>query len=425
MNNDQLLEQTIESVLHLVGYENFLPMSRLLNKPSQSFVFPNALKEYSFLSPDVIFRDDGNIVIEEVNGSNAASSGTLADGVTKRAQHMAETALTRGLPPPCVCLLAHSSTFRLPGEFYSRTYLFALRLSPHYSVAVRNTDEPLGDEEVSVVVGAIPTLARYCEVRGGCLWYKGRKVAFAQNPNLLPELVRLGVLLRDGNGYKVDCGIFHEGAKGVVAVHDRTLQQTLAGNTGFTALQTIEATSWEDARTAVAKLHARGAHAVGKVNAGSQGCGIRFFPAHKATEVEHRLAEIRASANEKYSCADESSLFPLRFFEFAAARRYKMSDGGHLGNLRFETHVSPGRTEVIPNGMRLCPGPFAEATFSLDGVLSNVSGRNHGLKYVRTPFGTHASGKSELEWAGVSLAELEVAAAACAAWAEAAIAYKT
>ena len=101
-----------------------------------------------------------------------------------------------------------------------------------------------------------------------------------------------------------------------------------------------------------------------------------------------------------------------------------MADGGHLWNLRFETHVSPGRTEVIPNGMRLCPGPFDENTFGLDGVLSNVSGRNHGLKYVRTPFATHACGSSELEWAGVTSYELEAAAAACAAWAEAAVASK-
>jgi hypothetical protein len=229
-------------------------------------------------------------------------------------------------------------------------------------------------------------------------------------------------LARAGNSYACDLGIFHEGGAGVIVGHDKALQQRFADAAGFRSLRCAEAASEEDALAAIADFNAAGITAVGKINSGSQGCGVRFFPPGETTAHVHQLHEMRADASKKYGASAEQSLWPIRFFEFCRSSDYRLNDGGHLWDLRMEVHVSPNITTAIPATMRLCPSPFDGTDFHPACVVSNVSGRTTGSRFLRMPFAAHDQGKeTELEWCGVGESRLAAAAESCARWSELAV----
>ena len=128
---------------------------------------------------------------------------------------------------------------------------------------------------------------------------------------------------------------------------------------------------------------------------------------------------MREQALKAYGEQADATALPVRLFEFAASTRYQLGTGGHLWDVRVESHVSPGITVLIPTSMRICPEPFDPGSFRRAAVVSNLSGRSCGLEFVRTPFARHESGKTELEWAGVSEQKVVAAMRSLANWCEA------
>jgi len=288
-------------------------------------------------------------------------------------------------------------------------------------VRARSFSGTLGTEQISVVIGPISELVKRLERRGAALEYLGRPVWFAANANILPALQRAGKVQRNGSGFNVDSRVFHEGARGVEVALDKGEQQRCAAGTGLTALQYAEFDSWDGARDGIARWHREGLTAVAKINNGSQGVGVEFFPPEDPGLVKAGIVGMREQALMAYGAEADLTALPLRVFEFAASTRYKLGDGQHLWDVRVEAQVSPGATVLIPTSMRVCPEPFDPGKFQRGAVVSNLSGRSHGLQFVRTPFSDHPTGGTELEWAGVSEQKLVAAMQAVANWCEAAL----
>lgn len=202
---------------------------------------------------------------------------------------------------------------------------------------------------------------------------------------------------------------------------DKAEQQRVAVSTGLTPLRYEEFASWESLSAGIRRWHDEGFTPVGKINSGSQGVSISFFPLHQAASIEEELRSMREDALKAYGPAADKTALPVRLFEFAASTRYQLPDGGHLWDVRVECHVSPGHTTLIVDTLRICPVPFDMQKFSRDSVVSNLSGRKAGLQFVRTPFALHESGVTEIEWAGVSEKHLSAAMAALANWCQAAL----
>jgi hypothetical protein len=336
---------------------------------------------------------------------------------------MVETWLPRGVQKPCVALLAHADKTGLKAEFHIRKTLFAneLRVAGVGSVEERIAGESLGDEDIAVIIGPISALLNHLTVSDGALHYKGRKVGFASNPNVIPALQRTGEIQRTATGFGVDTSIFHEGARGVEIALDKAEQQRVAVGTGLTPLRHVECPAWDCVAEEIRTWHNQGFTPVAKVNNGSQGVGIAFFPPQQASCLEQELRSMRKQALIAYGPEADKTALPVRLFEFAASTRYQLPDGQHLWDVRIECHISPGTTVLIPDSMRICPAPFRRQEFSHDSVLSNLSGRASGLDFVRTPFAYHKPDLTELKWCGISEEKFASAMSAFANWCESAI----
>lgn len=379
------------------------------------FDFLNQCVDFSFAGIDLIFRDDGMLVLQEANGSNAASTGGLSDGLTRRARHMADTAIgRRGIQPGSAILLPYANSTGLRPEFHARQELLAEMLSERGLEGVRPVAAgvAVASHETPVVVGPMNAFLPHLTVGEGQLAYDGKPVAFATNPNILPALQRA---IGKAEAY-FDTNLFHEGSRGVRVALDKTLQQRLAEGTSFTALDCEECSSWDAACDTIERWLDADRVPVAKIARGSQGVGVEFFPDRNRGAIRRRISAMRDSALQAYGPRADDTALPVSLFEFAPSTRYRLGDGGHLWDIRVEAHITPGRTTLIPTSMRLCPAPFNGA-FARESVLSNLSGRNFGMRFVRLPFAAHASGGcTELEWAGVDEVRFTAAMSAVAAW---------
>ena len=162
------------------------------------------------------------------------------------------------------------------------------------------------------------------------------------------------------------------------------------------------------------------------MNAGSGGAGIEFFPpSMNEQEVRARLDMLVDSVLVKYGPNAERTLYPIRFFEFAQSTDYDLYGNKHLWDMRIECLINPGYIEVTPCVIRLCPAPFNRETFDRDGVVSNLTGREPTLRYMRAPSAIRKSrGYPVLKEIGVTAEILDRVIKSCAAWSEAAWVYK-
>lgn len=420
MTTERELIEMLEGVMRACGQE-VSGIADLVGEPARVFSYSNCLNEFGFFAIDLIFGQAGTVVLQESNGSNGASTGMLPDGQARRAKHMARAALARGLATPCVALLAHADKTGLKAEFYARQMLFVdeLRMAGVGRVKARGFDETLGAEDISVVIGPMTELVKRLERRGSVLEYLGRPVRFAANANILAALQRSGKVEKNVSGFNVDTGIFHEGERGVRVVLDKCEQQRRAAGTGLTPLRFEEFGSWGGALDGVAKWHGKGWTVVAKISNGNQGVGVEILPPCDPGVARAAIESMREQALRAYGVEADSTALPVCAYEFAASTQYKLKGGGHLWDLRVEAHVSPGSTVLIPTSMRICPEPFDSGKFQRAAVVSNLSGRSHGLEFVRTPFSDHPAGGTELEWAGVSEQTLVAAMESVANWCEA------
>lgn len=405
------------------GEESGPPTSVDVDPPTESPVgIETETDGYGIFLLDVTVTDEGKIHLIEANGSNAALSSSVLSKDDRRANHMYHSFMNKKKPPGKVsAILAYQPKILHLAEFFGRAGIFAQRISEHHSTSLCNVEENLGEEEVSIVCGAIPDLASHITRNGNLLYYKNRPVVFGSNPNLLPELARRGSIRRQHNWYDLDTFFYHDG-KCTPLVHDKGLQQDIAQDTGITPLHYELASSEAECLQVISRFHMNNRSAVGKMNAGSGGAGIEFFPPTlPREETEKRLKTLFESVVLKYGENSRATMFPIRFFEFAQSSSYDLYGEGHLWDLRIQCLIYPNYTEVTPCVMRLCPKPFDSKTYDRDGVLSNLTGReptNVG-RFMRSPAAMRRSQPcSVLDAVGIDKKRLNAIVNSCAKWCE-------
>lgn len=337
----------------------------------------------------------GAPVCHEVNGPNAVGSDALtgdsalrADVEARHAVHRAEELGHVGaggrVARPIATVHAHQHwpAFRTGGEFYPRVLRFAERLEgawPDATVCLRGAGEASGDEHVAVVVGDVPSVAAHLEVdpATGRFHHRGRPVVFLGNPNLVPELLRTGKLAAvDGTLAGADLRTFHAWRL-LDVVHDKVLQQALLRGTGIAPLRCFAAWSRDDALRETRRLLATGP-VVLKPHGTSGGAGVHVVvPAMRDEEIHARLDLVVSDCVRKYGAGAETTVLPIRGFEFVRSTGYPMGDGDHLWDLRVAVLFEPGIAKVFPVSLRIAPEPFDAAAFHerRDQWVSNVSGR--------------------------------------------------
>jgi len=351
------------------------------------------IDDWGIVFLDLALDRHGELTCHEVNGPNAVGSDALTGDSIARARNEAAQAVRRAhdlglltdgkLRRPVVTVHAHQhwAFFRTGGEFFPRVADFAEaleRMLPGQRVVVREAGDPLADEHVSVMFGEVPRIAAALDLgRRDHFDFHGRPVIFAGNPNLLPELVRLGKIHAH---YSAELGpgmrVFPAWRLTPI-IHDKALQQRLLRGTGIRPQRHFEATTLADA---IAKT--RGAlehHAVVlKPNGTSGGAGVHVIvPGMSDEQIRARIDALMSDCRNKYGANVEQMIWPLRGFEFIPSTGYPMPDGGHLWDLRIAVQFEPGRAFAYPVSIRFAPKPFDAASFhdDRDQWISNVSGR--------------------------------------------------
>lgn len=390
------------------------------DKFDRSFRFPTPTVDgFSYFLLDITQTAEGRFHLIEANGSNAALSSSIVGRDDRRSRHMHMSYISRKTPQgQAVCLLTHQKALIHFAEFYLRAGNFARLLAEDQNVHLRDSSEELGDEEITVVVGAITDIAPMVTKEGDSLFYKGRPVGFASNPNLLAELVRLGTLSVQSRGYDIDDSIFHEG-QCVPLVHDKGLQQMITENTNITPLRWSEGHDIDSCMRVIENFRADRIVTVGKMNAGSGGAGIQIFTPEMDMEQSRKtMISLVESAHSKHGSGVNRTLFPVRFFEFAQSTFYEVYGHPHLWDMRIQCLIQPGIVEVTPCVIRLCPKPF-DGSYLWDTVVSNLSGRDPQLAhlFLRSPFANRRSQPiTVLEGIGMTDDSLHILMEACAKW---------
>jgi len=358
------------------------------------------LDDYGMLFIDLTLdAADGSLVCHEVNGPNAVGSDALTGDSTARAENEARQAVRRvrefgyvnadgSLGTKVVTVHAHQhwQFFRTGGEFFPRVARFAdilESLVPGNTVSCLSANDALGEDDVSVVMGDVPAVCANITVnpQNGMFEYLGRPIVFMGNPNLIPELERIGrvshlcrtsgeVNLRPMHAWRL-CGL----------VHDKAGQQDLFDNTGVRPLRHFTAGSVEEALQKSKEMLATGP-VVLKPSDTSGGTGVCVVvPGMTDSEILGALETLQSECREKYGENIEDVIFPVQGFEFVRATSYPMDDGDHLWDLRMAVLFEPGKAFAYPVSLRLTPEPFDNATFHTNRRqwISNVSGRRETL----------------------------------------------
>jgi hypothetical protein len=412
------LELAVSSVGH-----SFPRLSRLV-EPSKEKIVSTRLKAattgYSIAILDITLTPQGEIRLIEANGSNGGLTSVVFGNEETRAKHMALAFESKPKPrKPFVALLAFKPGFAHVSEFFARASTFAQVISRNYETRLCLIDEDLGSEDVAIICGAITEIANQIQRKGRSLFIKGRQVVFACNPNLLPELTRRSIISHNKGRYDIDTSFFHENEL-VALIHDKAAQQNIAEGAGINPLFHAEAWNFNECLAVIKDFHSKGRVAVGKMNAGSGGAGIEFFPPSLSNHAIHlKLNSLIQSAEKEYGRGISATIFPIRFFEFARSTNFILNGKPHLWDIRMQCLIYPRFIEVTPCLIRICPAPFDEESYAQDAVVSNLTGRKPSLEFVRS-----AQSKAALKAAGIKPADLQRMMKACARWCESAWKWK-
>lgn len=370
--------KAVQLALRVAGYDKEVPrkildLSQFQGEEEIVFRVDANTDGYSFFLLDLALCEDSHWRLIEANGSNAALSSTSVNGDEARVKHLTEIFFSKKVSErKCVVIFVHQKHFIHLGEFFCRAARFAEYISESSSVALRSVDEGIGTELVTVIAGEISEVAKQITCVGEEMLYKGVPVVLASNPNLLPELRRNRML--NGAARKIETELFHE-QNCTMLIHDKAMQQTVCNGSGILPLFCEDAFSLQDCIDVVERATQNQKVVVAKMNAGSGGTGIEFFtPWISKTEAEEKLIAMENAVCEKYGANAKSTMYPIRFFEFAKAKEIIIDGNGHLWDLRMEVLVRPGSVEIRPCVVRACPGPF-DGSYSRQSVVSNLSGR--------------------------------------------------
>ena len=374
---------------------------------------PSATGKYGIAALDITLTAQNEIRLIEANGSNVGLTSVVVGNDYARALHMWMSFRQKPCVTPSTVILPFKPGLMHLPEFFARASTFASLVSEERSAALRCSEEDLGSEEVAVVCGPIPAIADRMQCFNDCLTYRSRRVSFACNPSILVELQRRRLFESEAQVKRVSKNVFHDG-EFISLVHDKGLQQDKAAGTGITPLYYEEAWNVDDGCRVIARFHERGLVAIGKINAGSGGTGVSVFPVGQTpTEVRTELSGMITSAIQRYGDSAESTIFPLRFFEFARSTDFMLPDGPHLWDLRMLCLVWPGYIDVTPCLLRICPVLFDGRTYARGTVVSNLSDRPPSLEFVRS-----ALDMSARNAVGIDAMMLRKMIEACAAWCE-------
>lgn len=389
----------------------------------RSFVKPIATDGYGFAAADIVLSHDGSIRLIEMNGSNAGATSFISpDGDFPRAKHFVET-LSQNLclKNRAVIIIGYAPKTGLLHEIIERACQVALLINDNRSCALRRATESLGSEEITVVVDDIPRIAYEMSRQDDKLFYRGIEVAGISNANIFPELVRRGIVNRSDTGYDIDV-LVHDGPL-VWLTHNRPAQQLIAAmGTGIEPQKHKIAYNMAECLEVIDHFHRAGIDVFGKINAGSGSVGVDIFPARiTKDETKRNLLALIEHSMAIYGNSASQTIWPLCFFEATFSSNYKLNGENHLYDARFCCLISPGKIEIFPAEMRICPKAFNPEQINRDNVIANTTGRKPTADFIRCPLAIHSSGnKLEIHNAGISDEVFERILESAALWCEAA-----
>lgn len=417
MNQIDLQTAAFELAVGYTGY-GFPRLSYLVDQKDHTefpIRVPTKTCEYSMAILDITLSRNGDIRLIEANGSNGGLTSIVFGNDNLRAQHMFLSFKSKReyLLHPSVVLLPFKSGFMHLPEFFRRACEFAQLVSKERSVALRSAGEILKDEDVSIIAGPVSHIVNSITRQKQSLLYQKRKVTFACNPNILPELARRKIISDSVSGYNVDTAIFHEN-KLVPIIHDKALQQKVSETSGIMPLLHEVANNIDEGVKIVLDFHKKGIVVVGKMNAGSGAAGIVFFLIGLSNyQIYKKLHTLIEDAKRKYGKNVARTIFPIRFFEFVESTPFKLPDGSHLWDIRIQCLIYPGFVELTPSLIRICPKAFDGKSYHRDRVVSNLTDRKPSLEFIRSPVQ-----QSTLEQIGVTDKVFKDMLYACARWCE-------
>lgn len=419
---DSIADFALVEIALRAGKVPSLPVSQVQRpQGSARFTRPINAGGYAIVGLDLTLGIDGHLRLIEANGSNqGASSFGDAQGDLARARHQVEAARDRlDKAARGIVLIPYAPGTGLLPEIIVRAQLIQKEIERFRPCGLMDAGQDLTDS-MSVVVDTVPNIAEQIEARNGTLYFRSRPVLSSGNPNLLPALVRRGVIERRGAAYQVDTSVFHEGPL-VELIHDKAAQQEVAEGTGIQPLWRRECHNLDQCVETIANLHGRGLAAVAKMNAGSGGVGIEFFaPSTSPEAVKGGLNRLLQDVATKYGSNVDRSAWPVRVFEFAQSTGYPVGQGAHLWDMRVLALISPGKVEMTFCGLRVCPEPFVSNQFTRGSVLSNTTGRTPTISNIRSPLTDSGRPTEVLRAAGVDDQVFEKIIVSCANWCEAA-----
>lgn len=375
------------------------------------------LAVHSYFCLDVIFGAGGELFLVEANGSNANLTSTALGHDVHRARHMASSFRARREDGVAgVMLVPFANRFTHAPELFARIANFVSELSD-LDIAICSATEPVAHAETTLVIDTVDNVAQHVARCGDALLYCGEPVVFMVNPNLLGALTRQNIISRRGDGYDVSLAVLHEGPAALVVEDKARQQMIIRDDGGFSSLRPRVARSVDDAVLVLEKFAEEAATCVGKINAGSGGVGVEFFPSSLSREFRKaKLYDMLRAARMKYGPSYEKTAFPISFVRFAPSRGVELNDGLHLWDARFECLHWPGRVDVYPGLIRICPSPF-HGDYTRGAVVSNLTGRSFNSQTVRSGW----SEETLLEF-GLVPSDITRAATACGEWVVAATA---
>lgn len=349
-----------------------------------TFTFPGVNK-HTFLMLDLVLDRSSRIRCVECNTSNAAGS-SVANRDIWRVEHELAVIRARSIDVTgdVVMLTPESPDTRSTPEIRTRAILRALMVGAQSgtTVSVAHAGREMLRPGPTAVWGPIPEMADQLTLDASGLRFRGRQVAFLNNPNLLVHLARrlqmpVEMLIEQVAGNSVQPDPIHEGRAIALLGLDKIAQQNVASKTSSITpvFSQLLLGSLDDMIDLAIDVARRFNGAIVKPMAASGGTGV--IPIDPSMTVDELRSEMEAAAmklESKYGSGWQNTC-PMGVFEFIHSMPAFTAKGGHRWDLRLQVAASPERTLITPLSARLCPEPMGDV-LNRDNSVNNLTGRS-------------------------------------------------